>query len=154
MLDLLTIPDNAVIAFECESQKRVHIISSKDAVFYLAGAIKSLRQGCFKVGVIQDLYNLGLISIKILEGGGRTEALKYRCHYYVDKYSNMGYTLESIPKFRATIRKEYDRHEIRVCIVNSKYEKVVVGSFSSENAASNFISKYYEKGIYDLVYKE
>lgn len=153
MLDLLNIPENAVIGFISDEEKVAHITFSRDAIIYLAAATKSLKQGCFKDKVIQGLFNRKLIKICVLEEAS-TENLKYRCHYYVDKYSNMGYNMVSIPKFRCTVKKEYDRHEVRVCIVNTKYEKIVVGTFATDDAASDFISTYYKENVYNLVYKE
>lgn len=153
MLDLLTLPETGIIKFENDRDKMIHLTYALCMPEFLAKTVMQLRKGCYKYRNLQADFNAGLITISVMEDVQNSKELRFRYGYYVDMYSNMGYTNYVKPRLTYKLKKEFVGREVRVCVVNSRGEKEILGRFKKEADAQDFILENYEDGkVYRLIY--
>jgi hypothetical protein len=161
ILKLFDIPLVTVYAIINEKDKALFLHYSSNTPVALGRHVSLLKTGQHYCKGLLEAYTGGYwlkskLTPAILEEVGNVQELRYRWSYFIDYYSNLGYTFYNNTKFTSRVTTEVDevRQEIHVVVVNSKSDKIVLGRFPHIDDAENFISRHYgNKKVYKLIYK-
>jgi hypothetical protein len=152
---LLSIPKRSVFALINEETKTLHLAYSENTRTHLAALVNELEDGTHRSTELCSAFRAGKLELVILEDVKDPRQLRYRWNYFVDYYSNLGYNYYNNTTRNIRVKKEIDlkRSEIRVVVVNSRHDKIVLAKFKKNEDAENFISQNYGTGkVYKLVW--
>jgi len=137
---------------------------SKPGVYILKNSNNKSCYVCYSSNISTNLVrylHLDNFEFELLEIVIDPKLLRMRCQYWIDYYSNLGYTVlskrTSQLKLRIDVLRDFrlgysDYALFYVKIVYTSYKSVIVGIFSSKSECDSFIARNYSNNqVYNII---